>query len=135
MGLFDDLKGLAGSMLGGAGGAGGSPIAKSVLDMLGQGGGLGSLVQAFQQKGLGDIVGSWVGTGQNLPVSPQQIQQALGPQISQMAAQHGITTDAVTKTLAQVLPGLVDHLTPNGQLPAGNALEQGLSALRSKLGV
>jgi uncharacterized protein YidB (DUF937 family) len=133
MGLFDDLKGMAGSVLGGA--AGQSPIARSVLDMFGHGGGLSGLVQAFEQKGLGDIVHSWVGTGQNLPVSPQQIQQALGPQVAQMAAQHGITTEAATKALSQILPGLVDHLTPNGQLPAGTALEQGLSALRSKLGV
>jgi uncharacterized protein YidB (DUF937 family) len=133
MGLLDDLKGMAGSMLGGA--AGQSPIAKSVLEMLGQGGGLAGLVQTFQQKGLGDIVHSWVGTGPNLPVSPQQVQQALGPQVAQMAAQHGITTDAATKALSQILPGLVDHLTPGGQMPTGNALEQGLSALRSKLGV
>ncbi len=133
MGLFDELKNVAGSVLGGS--AGQSPIARSVLDMLGQGGGLGGLVQAFQQKGLGDIVGSWVGTGQNLPVSPQQIQQALGPQVAQLAAQHGITADAATGMLSKILPGLVDQLTPNGQLPAGNALEQGLSALRSKLGL
>ena len=133
MGLFDELKGVAGSMLGGS--AGQSPIARTVLDMLGQGGGLGGLVQAFQQKGLGDVVGSWVGTGQNLPVSPQQIQQVLGPQVAQVAAQHGLTTEAATSALSQLLPGLVDQLTPNGQLPAGNALEQGLSALRSKLGL
>ncbi len=133
MGLFDELKNVAGSVLGGS--AGQSPIARSVLDMLGQGGGLGGLVQAFKQKGLGDIVGSWVGTGQNLPVSPQQIQQALGPQVAQLAAQHGITADAATGMLSKILPGLVDQLTPNGQLPAGNALEQGLSALRSKLGL
>ena len=133
MGLFDELKNVAGSVLGGS--AGQSPIARSVLDMLGQGGGLAGLVQAFQQKGLGDIVGSWVGTGQNLPVSPQQIQQALGPQVAQLAAQHGITADAATGMLSKILPGLVDQLTPNGQLPAGNALEQGLSALRSKLGL
>ena len=52
-----------------------------------------------------------------------------------MAAQHGITAEAAAQALSQILPGLVDHLTPGGQLPAGNALEQGLSALRSKLGI
>lgn len=133
MGLLDDLKGVAASVLGGA--IGQSPVARSAIDMLGQAGGLGGLVQAFQQKGLGDIVGSWVGTGQNLPISPQQIQQVLGPQVAQLASQHGLTADAVTRTLSQVLPGLVDQLTPDGQLPAGTALEQGLSALRSKLGI
>lgn len=133
MGLFDELKSVAGSMLGGS--AGQSPVARSVLDMLGQGGGLGGLVQAFQQKGLGDVVGSWVGTGQNLPVSPQQIQQVLGPQVAQLAAQHGITADAATGLLSKILPGLVDQLTPGGQLPSGDALQQGLSSLRSKLGL
>jgi uncharacterized protein YidB (DUF937 family) len=133
MGLFDDLKSVAGSVLGGA--AGQAPVAQSVLDMLGQSGGLGGLVQAFQRNGLGDIVGSWVGTGQNLPISSQQIQQVLGPQVAQMAAQYGITTEAAGTAISRILPGLVDHLTPNGQLPAGSALEQGLSALRSKLGV
>ena len=133
MGLLDELKNAAGSMLGNS--AGQSPVARTVLEMLGQGGGLGGLVQAFQQKGLGDVVGSWIGTGQNLPVSPQQIQQVLGPQVAQVASQHGLTTEAATSALSQLLPGLVDQLTPNGQLPAGNALEQGLSALRSKLGL
>ncbi len=133
MGLFDELKNAAGAMLGGS--AGQSPVARSVLDMLGQGGGLAGLVQAFQQKGLGDVVGSWVGTGQNLPVSPQQIQQVLGPQVAQVAAQHGITSDAATGMLSKILPGLVDQLTPGGKMPSGDALEQGLSALRSKLGL
>lgn len=132
MGLLDNL---AGSLLGGSAGAS-SPLVKSVLDMLGssQGGGLGALVQAFQQNGLGSLVDSWVGTGQNLPVSPSQIQQALGPKVQELAKQHGMNADAVSQALSQFLPGLVDHLTPNGQLPQGG-LGEGLSALRSKLGI
>jgi uncharacterized protein YidB (DUF937 family) len=129
MGLLDNL---AGSLLGGGAG-GSSPLMKSVLDMLGQGGGLGGLVQAFQQNGLGNLVDSWVGTGQNLPASPGQIQQALGPKVQELAQQHGMSADAVSQALSQFLPGLVDHLTPNGQLPQGGA-ETGLAALRSKLG-
>jgi uncharacterized protein YidB (DUF937 family) len=133
MGLFDELKNVAGSMLAGQGAT--SPVAKSVLDLLGQGGGLSGLVQTLQQNGLGEVVGSWVGTGQNLPISPQQVQQALGGQVQQLAAKHGLSPDAVSQTLSQILPGLVDHLTPGGQTPSGQALEQGLAALRSKLGV
>lgn len=132
MGLLDNL---AGSLLGGS--AGGSPaLMKSALDMLGsnQGAGLGGLVQAFQQNGLGHLVDSWIGTGRNLPVSPSQIQQALGPKVQEIAKQHGMSADAVSQALSQVLPGLVDHLTPNGQLPQGG-LGEGLSALRSKLGI
>ncbi|HZZ85921.1 MAG TPA: YidB family protein [Anaeromyxobacteraceae bacterium] len=134
MGLLDNL----GSMLGGSGAAASPGIAKSLLEMIGsgQGGGLGGLVQAFEQNGLGHLVQSWIGTGQNLPVSPGQIEQALGPKVQELAQQHGISPDAVSQALSQLLPGLVDHLTPNGQVPqGGDALAQGLSALRSRFGV
>lgn len=132
MGLFDQI---AGSLLGGQAGTS-SPLVRSALDLLGgvQGGGLGGLVQAFQQNGLGHLMDSWIGTGQNLPVTPAQIQQVLGPRVQQLAEQHGTTPDAVSRTLAQVLPGLVDHLTPDGQLPQGG-VAAGLSALRAKLGL
>ncbi len=132
MGLFDQI---AGSLLGGQAGTS-SPLVKSALDLLGgaQGGGLGSLVQAFQQNGLGHLMDSWIGTGQNLPVSPAQIQQVLGPRVQQLAQQHGMSPDAVSQALSQLLPGLVDHLTPNGHLPQGD-LGAGLSALRSRLGL
>jgi uncharacterized protein YidB (DUF937 family) len=133
MGLFDELAGAAGALF--QGNAASSPVAKSVVQLLSQGGGLTGLVQTLQQKGLGDVVGSWVGTGANLPISPQQVQAALDGPVQQLAAQHGLSADAVSKTLSQLLPGLVDHLTPGGQLPSGNALEQGLSALRSKFGL
>lgn len=133
MGFLDDLKGVAGSLLGGAGAQ--SPVARSVLELLGQSGGLAGLVQSFQKGGLGDVVNSWVGTGRNLPVSAQQIQQVLGPQVARLAAQHGMAPEAVAGVLSQVLPGLVDHVTPDGKLPSADSLQQGLSALRSKLGI
>lgn len=134
MGLLDNL---AGSLLGGNAGTS-SGVAKSVMEMIGsgQGGGLNGLVQAFQQNGLGKLVESWIGTGQNLPVSPAQIQQTLGPKVQELAQQHGMSAESVSQALSQLLPGLVDHLTPNGQLPqSGDSLAQGLAALRSKFGV
>lgn len=133
MGILDTIS----SLFGGKSGAS-SGIAGSLLDLVGggQGGGLAGLVQTFQQNGLGKIVDSWVGTGQNLPVSAAQIQQVLGPKIQSMAQQHGMSTDAVSQAVSQLLPNLVDQLTPNGKLPqGGDALAQGLSALRSKLGI
>lgn len=133
MGLLDGIA----SILGGNTGAS-SNVAGSLLDMIagGQGGGLGGLVQDFQQQGLGHLVESWVGTGQNLPVSAAQIQQVLGPKVQAMAAQHGVSADTVSQAISQLLPHLVDQLTPNGQLPQGNdALTAGLAALRSKLGM
>ncbi len=135
MGLLDEL---AGGLLGKSGA--GAGLAGSVLSMLaGQGsqggqGGLASLVKAFGDKGLGDIVGSWVGTGANLPISPQQIQQGLGAQqLQALAAQHGISADGAAQALAQLLPGIVDKLTPGGQVPDASAILQGIAALKGKL--
>ena len=81
-------------------------------------GGLGGLVNKLQQGGLGDVVNSWVGSGQNQPVSPGQLGSALGPSILKTVSQvTGLSEDDLTKQLSQVLPGLVDKLTPNGKLP------------------
>ncbi|MCA0327963.1 MAG: YidB family protein, partial [Proteobacteria bacterium] len=94
MGLLDMVSGA----LGGQGGGGGQDaLLKLVMGMLsdnGQGGGgLAGLLQQLQQAGLGEQVNSWVGTGQNLPVSPEQLQQAFGgDQMSQMAEKMGLST-------------------------------------------
>src|SRR6516225_1281753 len=81
-------------------------------------GGLGGLVNKLQQGGLGDVVNSWVGSGQNQPDSPGQLGSALGPSIMKTVSQlTGISEDDLAKQLSQVLPGLVDKLTPNGKLP------------------
>jgi len=130
MGLLDQI-------LGSAGGGKNAAVLQSVIGMLtssqggpgGQGGGLQAIVNAFNNKGLGDIVNSWVGTGGNLPVSAQQIQQALGPQLQQIAAQHGIDVAAVAQQLSQHLPGLVDKLTPGGKLPDAASLQSLLKGL------
>lgn len=122
MNLFDDVAGkLAGSTTGGSGGQG---LVTSVVEMLsGHQGGLAGLAAAFQQKGLGDIVSSWIGTGQNLPVSADQVQQVLGEeQIRTFAQKTGISTEAAGQQLADLLPGVVDKLTPNGQIPQGGDL-------------
>ncbi len=130
MGLLDEL---AGKLTGQASGGGQAPLAQAVLGMLG-GNGLSGLVQAFTSKGLGDVVSSWVSTGANLPVSPAQIQQALGGgQLEQVARAAGIDPATAATHLSQLLPGIVDQLTPNGSVPSSNALEEGLSALRGLL--
>ena len=88
-------------------------------------GGLGGLITKFQQAGLGDVVNSWIGQGANQPVSGEQITQVLGADtLSQLGAQMGVGQSDAASQLAQLLPGLVDHLTPQGQAPAsglGNA--------------
>jgi uncharacterized protein YidB (DUF937 family) len=81
-------------------------------------GGLGGLVNKLQQGGLGDVVNSWVGSGQNQPVSPNQLGSALGPNILKTVSQMtGISEDDLTKQLSQFLPGVVNKLTPDGRLP------------------
>ena len=81
-------------------------------------GGLSGLLKKLEQGGLADQTKSWVGTGQNQLVSPGQIGSALGPNIIKtLAQQSGISEDELTKQLSQILPGIVDKLTPNGRLP------------------
>ena len=81
-------------------------------------GGLGGLMDKLQQGGLGNVTNSWIGSGQNQPVSPNQVGSALGPNIIKtLAQQSGLSEDELTKQLSQVLPGVVDKLTPNGRLP------------------
>lgn len=81
-------------------------------------GGLSGLIQKFQQAGLGDVVGSWVGSGQNQPISGDQITNVLGPDaITGLAEKLGMSPDAAAGQLSNILPGLIDHLTPHGQAP------------------
>ena len=86
----------------------------------GEHGGLTGLVAKFQQAGLGDIAGSWIGSGQNQPVSGEQLTNVLGSDaISGLAQKLGVSPDAAAGQLSNILPGLIDHLTPHGQAPAG----------------
>ncbi len=128
------LGNIIGSALGGgnSGGGGQNQLMQAVLGMITQHGGLGVLQQQFQGNNLGHIFSSWVGTGQNQPVSPEQITQALGhDQVSQLAQQAGVSHGEAASGLAQLLPSIIDKLTPHGTAPTGNALEQGLSSLLS----
>ena len=108
-------------------------LAGTVLQLVNQyPGGLGGLVQAFQQGGLGEIVNSWVSTGKNLPISPDQLSSVLGPEmLGRLASQIGAAPQETTANLSELLPGLIDQLTPNGELPQGDdLLTQGLSMLK-----
>ena len=88
-------------------------------------GGLGGLLNKLQQGGLGNVANSWVGSGQNQPVAPGQLGSTLGPSIIKMLAQKsGLSEEEITKQLSQVLPGIVDKLTPNGKLPTVAELSQ-----------
>lgn len=129
MGLLDSVVGslTAGNTPGGTG------LLEAVMQLIqNQPGGLAGLVQSFQQGGLAEIVNSWVSTGQNLPVSGQQLASVLGSgPLQGMAAQLGLSPDQVAGSLADLLPQVVNQLTPNGQLPqGGDLLAQGMDLLK-----
>ena len=120
MSLFDDvLQQVTGGM---------SPehaqLADGVVNLIKEHpGGLSGLVQGFHDNGLGSVVSSWVTTGQNLPITADQIQAVLGNErVQQLAAKAGITPDVAKAKLAEILPTLVDKLTPDGKVPESSGL-------------
>jgi uncharacterized protein YidB (DUF937 family) len=129
MGLLDNLEGMAAAKV-----AGSNPAAAGILEMIqNHPGGLNGLVQSFHQNGLGGLVNSWIGTGQNQPATSEQIQQVLGSgQVQALAQKLGVPPDLAASTLAQLLPTVVDKLTPNGSVPEhSNVLQMGESFLAS----
>ncbi len=133
MGILDDvLKTATGAAP--AADASQASLASAVLSMLSsQSGGISGLVQQFAAKGLGQVVNSWISTGQNLPISPEQIRSTLGSeQVQAIAAKVGISPEAAQNGLAQFLPQIVDHLTPNGEIPQGDLMSQGMEFPKGK---
>lgn len=127
------LLGQLGSALGGN--SGGSLAGELFALIQNQPGGLSGMVQQFQDKGLAGIVNSWVGTGQNLPISPGQVHAALGSDVvQQMAGRLGISPDMASTGLTQLLPSMIDKLTPQGEVPDhSSVLSMGMNVLQSLL--
>lgn len=125
--------GLLDSILGGAGGNDGTGIG-AITDLLGaQEGGLGGLIGAFEKNGLGGLASSWVGKGENLPISAEQIQSVLSSgMLADFAARLGVDPQQAAGTLAQVLPQVIDKLTPDGQAPGAGGLG-GIADILGKL--
>ncbi len=132
MGLLGEMtKGLLGKALGGGGSQ--NPLMDIVLSLITnpQSGGLQGLIQMFNQKGLGNAMSSWISTGENQAVSGDQIQHALGGDfIQQIAQQLGSSNSEVSGGLANLLPDVIDKLTPTGKIPEGDQLTQGLEMLK-----
>ncbi|MFC1851982.1 YidB family protein [candidate division CSSED10-310 bacterium] len=97
-------------------------------------GGLGGLVESFAKKGFGDLVTSWVGTGENKSISGSQIQEALGhDQVQQVAKETGASHEEVSSGLASLLPQIIDKLTPEGKVSEGGMMDQGIDMLKKSL--
>jgi uncharacterized protein YidB (DUF937 family) len=121
MGILDSLenspalKGALGQL-----GAAVLPVVLSEVMGTGNQGGLNAIVAKLQQAGLGDQVKSWIGNGQNLPITADQLRQVLGSDtVKQLAAKYNIPVDQLSEVLAHQLPLAVDHASPDGKLPPG----------------
>ena len=164
MGLLDQiLGGLTGGMQGqgqspigqGFGGGGGGAVVMALLPIVlgmlsnrgggsavaapvaggGGGGGLGGLLQQLTASGYGRHADSWVGTGANEPLPPQAWSKILGPeQLSTIASRAGITEDEARSGLSHLVPEIVDHLTPQGQVPPDDDLLASIDRFASRLG-
>lgn len=139
MGLLDDLgKQVLGNVLGGATEGGGAQIdwVQLGIAVLNKFGGIEGLMKTFNEKGFGDVIASWVGTGTNLTISADQILSVLGKaKVAEVAQEAGTDARAAADGLASILPGLIDKLTPKGESVGGDALQQGIQSLLSgKLG-
>jgi len=107
--------GLVNGLLGGAIGAGMVTVVNGLIE---KHGGLQGLVKQFEEQGLGATARSWIGTGPNQSISPDQVHQVLGADtVKELSAKFGLSPDDLTKKLSSVLPQAVDHLTPEGVLP------------------
>jgi uncharacterized protein YidB (DUF937 family) len=129
------MSGILGQLLGSLGGGGGQAggLSSVLGELLGgrpvEGeagtattGGLGGLVSMFQQAGLGEQVKSWIGTGANLPISPQQLAAVLPPErLQAWSQQTGLPIDSLVGALSHALPAAVDHATPEGAIPPEGA--------------
>lgn len=118
MGILDSLEGSG--ILGKLGAAVLPVVLSEVMGTGGQGGALNAIVAKLQQAGFGDQVKSWIGTGQNLPITADQLRQVLGSDaVRQLAAKYNIPIEQVAEVLAHQLPVAVDRASPDGKLPHG----------------
>jgi uncharacterized protein YidB (DUF937 family) len=133
MGLFDQvLGGLIGQLGSGQQKNALMNLATSVIQ--GHPGGLAGIIQEFTNAGLGQQAASWVGTGENQPVSPEDTLKALGADnVRALAQKLGVPPEAASSGLAALLPVIIDQLTPKGQVEHGVDMASALNALRGKL--
>jgi uncharacterized protein YidB (DUF937 family) len=130
--MLDTLK----SVLGSASSSKEPDLMSAVLNLVGgQSGGLSGFVKQFASKGLGDVAQSWVSTGKNLPISPDQLQSVLGSDVVKgLASKLGMDNNALTSQLSNLLPQVVDKLTPDGKIPEGDILSKGMDLLGGLFG-
>lgn len=131
MGLLDEVMSQFGAASGRPIDPGHQSLARELLGMLaptGMSGGLANLVNICHQKGLGDVVNSWISTGQNLPITAEQVRSVLGSsEVQALATRAGIDPQAAMAACAKILPLLVDKATPDGRIPSTGDLLRTIS--------
>lgn len=116
-----DLSNMLGGLGGGEGAVDPNQLITGVQDVFASKGGVEGLVSSLRAGGLGGAVDSWVSTGANQPVEPQQLGAALGPDtVNQLSAKTGLSVESLLPLLAAFLPMIINHFTPNGQVPKGS---------------
>jgi uncharacterized protein YidB (DUF937 family) len=124
MSLLDSLASSLGKSSPEGGGGSSALIATAMEFINNQPGGLSGLIQRFHEHGAGDIISSWIGTGENKPISPDTVTNVLGnEQVGALAQKAGVSGEQLSGMLATVLPNLVDRATPNGEVPADGKLD------------
>ncbi len=131
MSLFDQLAGQLGA---GSTGQQQGTLMNAVSGLIAANGGVDGLLQKFKDSGMQDHVASWIGTGENRAINGTDVNNALGEDAVQKVAQEaGIAPEHAASGLAQLLPQMINQLSPNGALPQGDLLAQGLGMLKGKL--
>jgi uncharacterized protein YidB (DUF937 family) len=132
MGLLDQIGGVLGQ---GKSVGVNAVLVQQLIAMLSKPGALGNLTSAFQGAGLGNILQSWIGTEQNLPISADQVSKVLGAgTVADLAKKVGIGESETTSALASLLPQVIDKISPSGNVPAQNDLGGALASLGKLLG-
>ena len=133
----DPLGAIFSGLAGGSGGGTENILLQLGLSMLQQNGGLEGVLGKFRQAGMGAQADSWVSTGPNMNISPDQLQEVLGSDtLSDIASKLGISEDQAGSAMSQVIPELIDQLTPQGQVTddSNNSIAEGLEALAQSPG-
>ncbi len=129
MGLFDSLAGAVLSKVGGDKGA----MVQVAMDLFNQNGGLEGVIEKFKSGGLAEQAASWISTGENLPISAEQISQVLSSDtVTEIAAKLGMDSGEISSKIAEYLPQVIDKMTPDGEVNAnsGNLLSAVLGMLK-----
>jgi uncharacterized protein YidB (DUF937 family) len=132
----DPLSSILGGLTGGRGGGTGNILLQLALSMLQQQGGLGNVLGKFREAGMGAQADSWVSTGQNVNISPNQLEQVFGSgALNDIASKLGMSQEQAGSAMSQVMPELINQLTPQGQVTADseNSVAEGLDALSASL--